>query len=220
VTSLPLHRDPETDGLTPDRLPAILSPRRRSFLATLLTVLAIGVSSGFLTAYLAVERGPGFDRLQLGAWEARPTQGTEEADPYSAATHARTGRVPLASGEGLLFLARDDSTGATLNPGCDYEVSGQAAPARLWTLTALDAGLALPRSGHPRHGLNSRQILRRPDGTFAVTAAARARPGNWLPTARDADGLVLALRLYDTPLTTGTGLANVPMPRIERRDCR
>jgi hypothetical protein len=31
---------------------------------------------------------------------------------------------------------------------------------------------------------------------------------------------VLALRLYDTPLTTGTGLANVPMPRIERRDCR
>ena len=64
------------------------------------------------------------------------------------------------------------------------------------------------------------KILRRPDGSFVATAAARARPGNWLPTSRDANGLVLALRLYDTPLTTGTGVANVPMPEITREQCR
>ena len=216
--SLPVN--PEADGQMPDRLPAILRPRRRTFALNLALVLAIAVSVGFLSAYFAVERGPAFGTLNLGVWEARPSQGTREADPYSAATHARTGRVPLADGEGLVFLARTDSSGALLSPACDYVIAGQAAPARLWTLVPLDAGLRLVATQGPRAGLDSRHLLRRPDGEFTVTAAARARPGNWLPTAADAAGLVCALRLYDTPLTTGTGVANVPMPSIFRGDCR
>lgn len=127
-------------------------------------------------------------------------------------------RLPPA--RGLIFLARTDTTGATLSPACDYTLKGQAAPARLWTLTALDNGLRLADTSAERTGLHSRQVLRHPDGTFTVGIAARARPGNWLPSARDADGLVLALRLYDTPLTTGTGVANVPMPAITRGDCQ
>ncbi|WP_029059833.1 DUF1214 domain-containing protein [Stappia stellulata] len=213
-------RNPETDGLAPDRVPAILRHRRGHMWLSLAVILAIGLVTGLGSAYLAVDNAPAFDTLELGVWQARPLQGTTEADPYSAATHARTGRVPLASGEGLIFLARSDSAGATLSPACDYLLEGQAAPARLWTLTALDAGLRLSDTGAERSGLHSRQVLRRPDGSFAVHVAARARAGNWLPSARDADGLVLALRLYDTPLTTGTGVANVPMPEITRGDCR
>ena len=212
--------NPETDGQFPDKVPAILSDRRGSLWLTVFLVVLIGAVSGFTTAYLAVERGPGFDHLRLGVWEARPSEGTREADPYSTATHARTGRVPLAGGEGLLFLADTDSLGRSLSPACDYTISGQAAPARMWTLVPLDAGLRLVETGDARQGLSSRQILRRPDGSFVATAAARARPGNWLPTSRDANGLVLALRLYDTPLTTGTGVANVPMPEITREQCR
>lgn len=216
----PLPSNPETDGQLPDRLPAILRPRRRMLAVDLALVLAIAVATGFLSAYFAVERGPAFGTLNLGVWEARPSQGTREADPYSAATHARTGRVPLTDGEGLVFLARTDSTGGLLSPACDYVIAGQAAPARLWTLIPLDAGLRLVETQGPRVGLDSRHLLRRPDGEFVVTAAARARPGNWLPTAADAAGLVFSLRLYDTPLTTGTGVADVPMPSIFRGDCR
>jgi hypothetical protein len=212
--------NPETDGHLPDKVPPILSEHRGSLWLSVFLVILIGTVSGLATAYLAVERGPGFDRLRLGVWEARPSEGTREADPYSAATHARTGRVPLAGGEGLLFLADTDSLGRSLSPACDYTISGQAAPARMWTLVPLDDGLRLVETGHARQALSSRQILRRPDGSFEVTAAARARPGNWLPTSRDADGLVLALRLYDTPLTTGTGVANVPMPDIIRGRCQ
>ncbi|MBB99030.1 MAG: hypothetical protein CML67_05780 [Rhodobacteraceae bacterium] len=186
----------------------------------LAAILVIGLITGLGSAYLAVDNAPAFDTLELGVWEARPLQGTGEADPYSAATHARTGRVPLASGEGLIFLARTDTAGARLSPACDYTLEGQAAPARLWTLTTLDENLRLTETDAERTGLHSRQILRRPDGSFTVQVAARARSGNWLPGGRDANGLVLALRLYDTPLTTGTGVANVPMPEITRGDCR
>lgn len=215
-----LLNDPETDGLRPDRVPSILRRRRRSLALDLAIVIAVAMATGFSTAYLAVERAPAFGALRLGVWEARPRQGTREADPYSTATHARTGRVPLASGEGLMFLAETDSTGAALSPRCDYEISGQAAPARLWTLVALDSEMRLVADVSPRSGVDSRHLLRRPDGDFTITAAARARPGNWLPTSDTAQGLVLALRLYDTPLTTGTGVANVPMPEIRRGTCR
>lgn len=218
--TLALSHDPETDGLRPDRVPSILRRRRRSLALDLAIVIAVAMATGFSTAYLAVERAPAFGALRLGVWEARPRQGTREADPYSTATHARTGRVPLASGEGLMFLAETDSTGAALSPRCDYEISGQAAPARLWTLVALDSEMRLVADVSPRSGVDSRHLLRRPDGDFTITAAARARPGNWLPTSDTAQGLVLALRLYDTPLTTGTGVANVPMPEIRRGACR
>jgi len=218
--TLTFDRNPETDGLAPDRVPAILRRGRMPGWPKLAAILVIGLITGLGSAYLAVDNAPAFDTLELGVWEARPLQGTGEADPYSAATHARTGRVPLASGEGLIFLARTDTAGARLSPACDYTLEGQAAPARLWTLTTLDENLRLTETDAERTGLHSRQILRRPDGSFTVQVAARARSGNWLPGGRDANGLVLALRLYDTPLTTGTGVANVPMPEITRGDCR
>lgn len=218
--TLTLPSNPETDGLRADPVPTLLRPRRRKTAARLAVLCAIALVSGLGSAFLAIDRGGRFDALTLGVWEARPTEGTREADPYSAAMHARTGRVPLANGEGLIFLARTDSTGADLSPRCEYVIEGQAAPARLWTLTALDDDLDLVETVTPRPGLNSRQMLRRPDGSFRITAAAEARAGNWLPTARDAGGLVFALRLYDTPLTTGTGVANVPMPEIRREGCQ
>ena len=51
--------NPETDGQFPDKVPAILSDRRGSLWLTVFLVVLIGAVSGFTTAYLAVERGPG-----------------------------------------------------------------------------------------------------------------------------------------------------------------
>ena len=213
-------RNPETDGQRPDVVPPLLASRRSRFTLRLVAVIAIGVVVGLGSAFLTVETDVTFDRLVLGAWVAHPVQGTPNADPYSAATHARTGRVPLASGEGLIFFATHDTDGVSLSPRCEYAIMGRAAPARLWTLTALDSNLRLTETASTRAGLHSRHILRRPDGSFHIHAAPRARAGNWLPTTPQARGLVFALRLYDTPLTTGTGVANVPMPILERRSCQ
>ena len=69
-----------------------------------------------------------------------------------------------------------------------------------------------------RTGFLSREILRRPDGDFVIPLAGDVAPGNWLPIA-PVDRFKLVLRLYDTPLTAGSQLAGVTMPRIIAGAC-
>lgn len=212
--------EPEASWTRPDRKPALLQQRRPSLAATLFLLLVASLGIGFGASYLAVETDVQFGALQLGAWRAYPASGTPEADPYSAAVYARTGRIPLASGEGLAFTAERDSAGEPLNPACDYLIEGNTAPARLWSLVALDRSHRLVPTVSGRAALTSQHLLRRPDGSFAITSSPFARAGNWLPTAPLADGLIFVLRLYDTPLSTGTGVAEVDMPAIVRGRCR
>jgi hypothetical protein len=56
--------------------------------------------------------------------------------------------------------------------------------------------------------------MRRPDGSFLVTLARDARPGNWLPTG-GAGRLTLVLTIIEGGDVTGTGL-----PEIRRVACR
>ncbi len=211
--------NPEADWTREDPVPEILAPPASWSVLTLVAVVAIGLVLGLGSAYIAIERGTLFGAMKLGPWRAYPTEGTPAADPYSEAMLARTGRVPLASGEGLAFFAETDSNGRRLDPACDYRLEGKTAPSRLWTLAALDGRFRMTRTIADRPGLTTYGLLRRPDGSFSIIAAPFARPGNWLPTTRGANGLVFVLRLYDTPLTTGSGVADVDMPAIVRERC-
>jgi hypothetical protein len=69
-----------------------------------------------------------------------------------------------------------------------------------------------------RSSFHSREILRRPDGSFVITVAARVQPGNWLPVA-ERTRFELVLRLYDTPLTSTARPAPVIMPGIRKVAC-
>jgi hypothetical protein len=180
--------------------------------------VAIATVLGFSTAWIAVEHGRIFGAVTVGAWTAWPGAGGPDADPYSVALLARTGELPLGAGEGLPFTATTDDEGEPLSGGCDYLVSGQTPPARLWTLTAYDAEGRLMRNAAQRAGFHSREILRKPDGTFAIAISPDVEPGNWLPITR-VGGIQLVLRLYDTPLTTATEFVSLEMPRIEKEQC-
>ncbi|MEP3301674.1 MAG: DUF1214 domain-containing protein, partial [Roseibium sp.] len=111
----------------------------------------------------------------------------------------------------------------------------QTPTARLWTLTAAgDHGRLLPTLAG-RTFLTSRQILRKEDGSFEITASRAPRSGNWLPIglpltgetgAGDitapggiGSGLMFTFRLYDAPITTGSALDGAVMPVIERLSC-
>ncbi|MDX5595600.1 DUF1214 domain-containing protein [Pseudovibrio sp. SPO723] len=185
------------------------------FVLFLLVTIVFGVGS----AYMALTKSSPFEALQSGVWVAHPKAGTDAADPYSAAIFARTLRIPLGSGEGLAFYAVVDDRGRLLNPSCTYTIAGKTPPARVWTLTAVNQQLELLATDAGRSYLNSENLLRDKDGSFEITASQDARPGNWLPTG-SAGGLVFALRLYDTPLTTGAGIAGPQMPSIRRGDCQ
>lgn len=208
-----------------DGLPRAIRPYRSHpvrTLAALFLILVAGALLGIGTAYLVIEREQPLNAVTIGPWQAYPKAGTPDADPYSVAIYTRGAVIPLASGEGLALIARTDTSGNLLDPTCQYRIAGQTPSARLWTLVAQDGHGGLVETLPGRVHLVSSEILRRPDGSFEVTAARDAHSGNWLPLAANAqagDGLRFVLRLYDAPVTTGSAIDGVSMPSIERIAC-
>lgn len=188
------------------------------FIIDLAIAIIVAVAVGVSSAWYTIERGRIFGAVTAGGWTAWPTEGSVDADPYSLAMLARTGEVPLGSGEGLSFTAETDADGAPLSGLCTYEVEGETPAARMWTLTAYDGVGRLMVNVARRPGFHSREIIRHPDGTFTITVASAVAPGNWLPIA-PVDRFSLILRLYDTPLTTGSQIANLVMPAIRKASC-
>ncbi|EAV40599.1 hypothetical protein SIAM614_16922 [Stappia aggregata IAM 12614] len=208
-----------------ERLPRAIRSHRFNPIRTLATITLVVVLASLLgisSAYLIIEREQPLNAVTLGPWHAYPKAGTSEADPYSVAIYTRGAVIPLASGEGLALVAREDSNGHQLDPTCVYRIAGQTPSARLWTLTAVDGHGRLVKTMSGRVNLASDTLLRNPDGTFEITAATWPHSGNWLPLAvgaRAADGLRFVLRVYDAPVTTGAALDGVTMPTIDRMGC-
>jgi len=187
-------------------------------IVVLLLAIASSVALGLWSAWLAVRSPAPVDTISLGPWQAWPNAGTPNADPYSRARLARTGEIPLGSGEGLMLLALTDDAGDALSASCDYTIAGQTPPARLWTVSLEN------RDGHvvkERDGvaaLGSDTLLREGDGSFKIALASRPQSGNWLST-QDAARFRVVVRLYDTTARTGTELTTLVMPHITRDRC-
>ena len=185
----------------------------------ILFALAVAAVVGLGATWLALSRGTAFGSVAIGAWTAWPKNGTRDADPYARATIARTGELPVGSGDGIAFVARADDNGRSLDGRCDVVVSGVTPQARFWTITLYDPLGRLVANSVDRYGFTSQEIVRRSDGSFEIVAAPRARPGNWLPTG-GVDNYQLVLRLYDSPVGVATRAAReVPMPAINVRSC-
>jgi hypothetical protein len=176
--------------------------------------LALGIGS----AWMAVRSPAPIDAITVGAWQAWPNAGTADVDPYSRARLARTGEIPLGSGEGLALFALADERGRPLLSACDYRIVGQTPPARLWTLALeRDDGRPVFDRGAAA-AISSDALLRMPDGAFEVAVSRAPNAGNWIsPGASGRFRIVL--RLYDTTVRTVTGLTTLPMPRILRESC-
>ena len=178
------------------------------FAFTIAAVIGLGAT------WLALSRGTAFGAIPIGAWTAWPKTGTADVDPYARAGIARSGELPVGSGDGVAFLAAADDAGRALDGRCDVVVSGITPQARFWTITLYDPEGRLIANPLDRQGFTSQEIVRRADGSFEITMAPRARPGNWLPTG-GAESYVLVLRLYDTPVGVATRAAReAPMPSI------
>lgn len=194
--------------------------RKFLFLLKFLAAACAGAALGLAATYLMLERGGAFSAVEAGPWTAWPKNSSLEVDPYARAMLAYTGELPLGAAEGISFLAREDSAGAALNARCDYIVSGAVPKARYWTLSVLSADGFPVANAAQRYGFTSSEILRRPDGGFAIALSRSARPGNWLPIG-DASKFVLALRLYDTDLNiTSLALGAASLPSLIREGCR
>jgi hypothetical protein len=179
----------------------------------------VAAALGLGATWLAVSKGTAFGAVSIGAWTAWPKIGTTEIDPYARAGIARSGQLPIGSGDGVAFVARGDDEGRAFDGRCEVTVSGTTPPARFWTLTLYDPDGRLVANALNRHGFTSQEIVRRADGSFAIAIAPRARPGNWLPTA-GVERYVLVLRLYDTPVGVATRTGReASMPAVAVGGC-
>jgi hypothetical protein len=180
--------------------------------------LALSLGLGLWSAWLAVRSPSPIDAITLGAWQAWPNAGTEYVDPYSRARLARTGEIPLGTGEGLTLLAQTDDSGAPLTARCDYRVAGQTPPARLWTLSLEDGDGRIVTERDKVAAIGSDVLLRAPDGGFEIALSRDPKAGNWIsPDA--AERFRIVVRLYDTTARTTTALTTLAMPRIVRERC-
>jgi len=184
----------------------------------LLVAAAASLALGLWSAWLSVRSPAPVDTIRLGVWQAWPNAGTSDADPYSRARLARTGEIPLGSGEGLMLLALTDDSEEPLTASCDYSIAGQTPPARLWTVAIED------QDGHSigmRDGvaaLASDTLLRADNGAFRISLSPRPQGGNWIST-EEAQRFRIVIRLYDTTARTGTELTTLEMPKITRGFC-
>jgi hypothetical protein len=180
-------------------------------------LVAAGLGLGM--TWLALSKGIAFGGVTVGAWTAWPKVGTSDIDPYARASVARTGQLPIGSGDGIAFFARADDEGRLFDGRCDVAVRGTTPPARFWTLTLHAPDGRLVANSVNRYGFTSQEIVRRTDGSFEIVIAPRARPGNWLPTG-GVERYVLVMRLYDTPVGVATRSGREAlMPLIMRGPC-
>ena len=184
-----------------------------------LFAFAVAAVFGLGLTQFALTRGTAFGAITIGAWTAWPKTGTSDIDPYARAAIARTGELPIGSGDGVAFFASSDDAGRSLDGRCMVTITGTTPAARFWTITLYDLDGRLVPNAADRYGFTSQEIARRADGSFEIVLAPHARPGNWLPTG-GVDRYVVVLRLYDTPVGVATRTAkDAPMPAVTAAGC-
>ena len=184
-----------------------------------LVTLAIATIVGLGATWTTATRGVNVGTITIGAWTARPKTGTSDIDPYSRAAVARSGELPVGTGDGVMFTAMADDSGRLLDGRCDVVVKGVTPAARFWTMTIYDTKGQLVANSLQRYGFTSQEIVRGSDGSFELRVTSRSRAGTWLPTG-GLDRYMLALRLYDTPVGVGTRTQkDAPMPSVKTVAC-
>lgn len=181
--------------------------------------LAIAIAGGAASVVYALDRFNGAGGVTIGPWATFPSFGTADADPYAKARFAREGGLALGQAEGISFTANRDSLGQPLTADCAYRFEGVVPPARFWTLQATDAaGDPLTGVGRRKPALESRSLLRSPDGAVEIRIGSEPAPGNWLAIS-GAGPMRLVLTLYDTPISGEAGVMDVELPEIRKDGC-
>lgn len=191
------------------------------FLLQLIACFLLALAIGLGTAWYMIEAGSALTTRRIGPWTVWTAAGVPNADPYTRAHLARTGALPVTAETALYYVAHTDSSGEPLDSGCEYVIEGRPMSAGWWSIALFDGSGALIANKARRHSFSSREVVRRPDGSFRIVVARNARPGNWLPSA-DVGDLQLVLRLFAPHGAAGTidaAVVNRQLPDIIQRGC-
>lgn len=186
------------------------------FIGNLAVFIGVALLGGIGSSWYMIEVGTSLTTIKSGPWVSWPAVATPDADPYTRARIARQGSLPISGSVARIFEARTDNSGQRLHSSCDYSVVSRGLQDGWWTLAVYDDNGHLIPNPAERYAFNSSTVARSADGSFTVTLARDARPGNWLPTS-GAGRLTLVLTLLefnDDILRAGE------LPEIKRVACR
>jgi hypothetical protein len=162
-----------------------LKKRTQAFIATASDVLiftGLVLIGGIGTSWYMVKAGTGLTTRTVGPWVSWRNEGRRDADPYTRAHFAQTGRLNLTTEIAGTYIATTDDEGIRLHSSCEYLVTGENIDAGWWSISAFTHdGYLIPNPSN-RHAFTSETAALKADGTFDITLARDARPGNWLPT--------------------------------------
>lgn len=178
---------------------------------------------GLGSSYYMVSSGSALTTRTVGPWKAWTHAGRSDADPYTRAHFSRSGTLNLTTEIAQTYLASRDSKGMRLHSSCVYQISGEQLDASWWSITVLDDRGLLISNPAQRYAFTSDTIAVSQDGSFTVTLARDARPGNWLPTA-GAGGLRVSMTLLEgEAVIAGDSVAEaeeIVLPSIDQVTCR
>ncbi|MBL4598709.1 MAG: DUF1214 domain-containing protein [Rhizobiaceae bacterium] len=185
----------------------------------LLIIFLIGLGIGSSTAWYSIQKSHGIGAINIGQWSAWPFVGGSAVDPYTGAKVVADGSLPLGAAEGLAFEAVKDEDDALLRLECTYRLEGVTPPAKLWTLVAYntDGSPVTPGPGGTS-AKYSGNLMRFPDASFVINIGKNPVSGNWIST-NGKGNFKLVMRLYDTPVTSTSGLIDPVMPKILQIGC-
>ncbi len=179
-----------------------------------------GTSLGYCTADYAMTNGIRAVAVTNGPWKTWPSVAQPNADPYTRAHFAETGKLTVTAFEAITFRAVNDSEARPLDGSCDYTIKvDQPPPARWWSFTLYGEDRKPISNPAERHSFNSTNTLRDTDGSFSISISHRVSPGNWLP-AVDGDDFFLLYRLYNADQRIANDIGNAVLPQIVRGECR
>lgn len=192
-----------------------------AFLANFFVFVAVALLTGLGSAWYMISAGSALTTRHLGPWTTWTTAGHVEADPYTRAHVARSGRLPLTSANARYYFAAADSDGDKLSAHCEYEIIGRGPDAQWWSLAIYDGNGRLMANPANRYAFNSENVMRDTRGFYRIVLAREARPQNWLPVSGD-HRVSLMLRTYGIDLVDNRVDAEaeaLQLPVIRRLQC-
>lgn len=184
--------------------------------------IGIVLLGGIGSSWYMVSAGSALSTHTIGPWVAWTSEAATDADPYTRAMSARSGRLNVSSDIAATYTASSDSEGIRLHSSCEYRIAGQDLDANWWSIAVFDQDGRLIPNAADRYAYTRETVALRPTGDFVITLARDARPGNWLPTG-GAGRLAVVLHLLEPSNEFQNGEAintATLLPRIERTRCR
>ncbi len=191
-------------------------------LADIALFLGIVLIGGLGTSWYMVEAGSPLTTQAHGPWRSWTAAARTDADPYTRAHFARNGALPLSGEVSRSYLAQIDGDGQRMHSSCEYVIEGRDMQAAWWSISVFDDRGRLISNPAQRYTFTSETLALSPDGSFMVTLARDARPGNWLPTG-GAGRIAVMLTLLDSKAALLAALQKPDaqvLPSIRKVQCR